>query len=295
MSKLTKQQARRHDRACRLLSNNTLRDDDVEFVLNHYQESETTTHVLNGAFFTPVNLALDLALHVAGRRVIDLCAGIGTLAWACQARNSHRWDRATPPFELVCVEKNPTYVDVGKKLLPQARWICADVFDLPQLLTELGEERFDVAIANPPHGHTGRRGRRGPRYRGRRTEYHVIDLAAGLANRGVFLIPQDSAPFRYSGEPCYRDALSGDYLEFARQTGLSLHAGIGVDTTYSEGDWHGVAPRTEIVLYDIDERALASLQPSGTSSAPARDSATPLPVPAAPGSLTLEPAQGTLF
>jgi hypothetical protein len=50
--------------------------------------------------------------------------------------------------ELTCVEINPRYFEVGRKLLPEARWINADVFDWRTL--DLG--RYDVAIANPPFG-----------------------------------------------------------------------------------------------------------------------------------------------
>lgn len=31
--------------------------------------------------------------------------------------------------ELVCVELNPRYVEVGHKVLPEAEWICGDIFD----------------------------------------------------------------------------------------------------------------------------------------------------------------------
>ncbi|MEU6719794.1 hypothetical protein ABZ897_50780 [Nonomuraea sp. NPDC046802] len=46
----------------------------------------------------------------------------------------------------MCVEKNPHYVAVGQRLLPEATWICGDVFDV----LSMGLGRFDTALANPP-------------------------------------------------------------------------------------------------------------------------------------------------
>lgn len=45
--------------------------------------------------------------------------------------------------DITCVELNPHYVEVGKKVVPEATWICADVLDpfLPDLLGQ-----FDFAI-----------------------------------------------------------------------------------------------------------------------------------------------------
>jgi len=67
-----------------------------------------------GAHFTPAGLARDFAIDAGGgRRVIDLCAGIGGLGF---------WlDLDGRAGELVCVEVNPAYVEVGRKILPPSR------------------------------------------------------------------------------------------------------------------------------------------------------------------------------
>src|SRR5262249_47611369 len=75
-------------------------------------------------------------------------------------------------LEIVCIEQNPDYVTVGKKVLPEATWICANVLDLP---ASLG--RFDCAIANPPFGRIKSTGA-APRYTGAEFEYSVSRLAA---------------------------------------------------------------------------------------------------------------------
>lgn len=90
------------------------------------------------------------------------------------------------------MELNPDYVAVGRKVLPEATWLVANIFDLPASLTG-----FDCAIANPPFGRIKQAGA-SPRYAGGDFEYKVIDVASDRANYGVFLIPQSSSPFRLS-------------------------------------------------------------------------------------------------
>lgn len=185
VAKLTKRAAALHRKACDLVATErALTEEEKEFVLTHWQESAGHITCLHGAFFTPLGLARDMSLMVTGNRIVDLGAGIGHLAWGCRDVWTRRWNGESAR-EFVCVESNPDYVAVGRKVLPEAEWICGDVFDLPG--TGVGE--FDCAIANPPFGYTPRAGA-GPRYRGRRAEYHFLDIAAGLARRGVFLVPQ---------------------------------------------------------------------------------------------------------
>lgn len=248
-TKLTRGHAVAHRRACELVDlDRDLSEDEKWFVLEHFHESQTTLHSLDGAFFTPLGLARDLAIEVSGDRIIDLCAGIGRLAWAC--RDPLRRLNNEPARELVCVERNPDYVRVGRKILPHATWIRADVFDV----AAMGLDRFDCAIANPPFGRISRTGN-APGYRGGRFEYHVIALAAQLARRGVFIVPQASAPFRYSGQPNFRVEPDGEYRAFTQATGIELEHSCGIDTSSYAGDWRGVCPATEIVLCDFTEPA----------------------------------------
>lgn len=155
MAKMKTETAIQHRKAAALADlDRDLTPDEREFVLDHWMEEGTAR--LDGAFFTPGGLATDLILEAFGAgRIIDLCAGIGRLAWtAHQYLSAHGAAR-----EIVCVEKNPEYVRIGRKILPEARWICGDVFDVPTM--DLGG-RFDVAVANPPFGRVSREGRTAP-------------------------------------------------------------------------------------------------------------------------------------
>lgn len=252
MARLTKDQAARHREALALVNlERTLTWPERQFVLDNLQEAETPTHGLDGAYFTPAGLARDLCAHVNGfnrdGRVIDLCAGIGRLAFHCDLNHRAGWGT---PLDLVCVERNPDYVKAGRKILPDATWIEGDIFDLPGMDPS---GRFDFAISNPPFGRTDRAGLKAPRYRGGRFEYHVIDIAAGLANYGVFIVPQNSAPFRYSGEPRYREERDDECRRFETVTGITLEPNAGVDTTYYRHHWRGVTPKVEIVQADFTE------------------------------------------
>jgi phospholipid N-methyltransferase len=247
MAKLTKQERRLHGEACALLEKDVLTYDDKLVVLERWQESANHINSAVGAFFTPQSLARGVALETCGRKIIDLCAGIGSLAFAYHLRTlSHLSGREQ--IEITCVESNPDYIVVGKKLLPQATWIQADVLNLP---ADIGH--FDCAISNPPFGNVwsacpAPRVARGP------FEYKVIDIASGIADYGVFLIPQGSAPFRLSGVRCFEyDHESEAYKRFMKQTGITLEPNCGIDTSGSVKEWHGgLTVSTEIVLADFE-------------------------------------------
>ena len=242
MSKLTKAQAKTHHEACEILKKDVLTQDDRWFVLENWREDATHVNTTAGAFFTPPELARSFSIEVHGSRIIDLCAGIGTLAFLVREMRGFG-----PAPELTCVEINPDYVAVGRKVLPEARWVQASVFEMPDL------GRFDCAIGNPPFGAIKRGNANAPRFRGRQFEYHVIDIASDIAEHGAFIIPQGSAPFRYSGEPGFTKAEGDDYRAFRQRTGIELAHSCGIDCSDSTNQWHGVAPKVEIVTADFGE------------------------------------------
>jgi predicted RNA methylase len=244
MAKLTKPQANNHAQACKLLEKEKLSLEEKNFVLEHWREDATHINSVSGAFFTPPALARDFSIEVTGPCVIDLCAGIGSLAFA--AWHHHTFDRRSLN-RITCVEINPDYIAVGKKLLPEADWIQADVFHLPKDLA-----RFDCVIANPPFGATKKSGK-APRFTGNIFEYRVIDIASDIGDYGVFIIPQSSAPFELSGKQCYRRSEHEKYRYFHAQTAITLGANCGFDTSVHRNDWTVVPPAVEIVTSDLRE------------------------------------------
>jgi hypothetical protein len=253
--KLTKKEATAHAEACRILKKPVLSGDDRLFVLENWHPGANHINSAAGAYFTPTGLAKDLSIEVSDGDVLDLCAGIGTLAYfAC-------W-RIDPKRRVICVEINPDYIEVGKKILPNATWIQADVISLPTL----DLPRCHYAIGNTPFGISARRSGHAPRYRGAHFEYHVLDIASDLARDGVFLIPQSTSPFLYSGRQGFELKslhTTHEYQAFQESTQIELTNNCGIDTSPFLSEWRGVSIKTEIVLADFQEAR--EKRSSGTS------------------------------
>lgn len=238
MSRLSKKQIAAHREAERLLTLDVLDDDQREFVLDNWQESATNINSAAGAFFTPSALARDLGyfaqFNSGDMRVIDLCAGIGGLGlWT--------WWISGRKARVTCIEINPQYVAVGRKIFPEAEWVCASVTEV--------SGAYDVAISNPPFGKTAKIA--SPRYAGE-DDLAVVDIASDLAEYGAFIIPQMSCPFEYSGRRDYRVRPSAKSAKFARLTGIELTC-ESVDCSIYRDDWRGVSPAVELVAADFAE------------------------------------------
>ena len=296
MSKLTKQQAKLHAQACDLMATDKpLSWDDKDFILTNWREDANHVNSAAGAFFTPLGMAFDAVLEMQGPRILDLCAGIGALSFAFWTRFNLGCAREA---EITCVEINPDYVEVGKKILPNANWITASVFDMP---SDLG--RFDTAIANPPFGRVKADGKPA-NYKGADFEYRVIDKAMDYSNHGVFIIPQSSANFSYSGRQDYRDTPSEKVQAFLKATGLEMTPNCGIDTAIYDDEWHGVKPRVEIVCVEgtrLSRRPEGSHQPpskvfqNAVMAEPAREQDTAPPVQRKRAAAPANPNQFTLL
>jgi hypothetical protein len=237
MAKIPKEAAKRHNQALDLVkSDKRLNLDDRLFILENFHEGATNMNGLAGAFFTPEGLARDLSIEVAEcDSIIDLCAGIGRLSFACM----HSATR------IVCVEQNPEYAEVGKRVMPDAEWIVADVFSIEDI------GRFSWAISNPPFGAIKTGSAFEGNYTGAKFEYKVIELASRLAEWGTFIVPQTSAPFRYSGRQTYSVEIDKECQKFIEQTGIELGMNCGIDTSTYMSEWKGVSPTCEIVLCEF--------------------------------------------
>ena len=251
MSKLTKKEIQEHTKALELLNSGNLTDDDKLFIFENYREDAYHINSQSGAFFTPYGLARDFILHIPYSyrqpvKIIDMCAGIGIFSYTVSKREIN-WRRC--PVDITCVEINPDYVEIGKKLLPDARWICGDILD-PDFLKSLG--RYDCAISNPPFGKI--KSSHQQVYSSRLFEYMVIEAAAKIADEGVFIVPQMSTPFAFSGNVEHRWLDECRARRFEQKTGIILDYNYGIDTAQYKDGWHGVAPACEIVCCDFTDR-----------------------------------------
>lgn len=243
MAKLTKQQSKAHRTACELLKKATLTLDEKIFVLENWHEGGEHDQGRAGAFFTPIDYANDFKLDVHGPKVLDLCAGIGSLAFAWLHFKDHQ-----TPVEITCVEINPAYVEVGRKILPEANWICGDVFEIWQDLPR----DFETVISNPPFGRIQTNGK-APRYTGPEFELKIVDIAAHLGRFGTFILPQGSSGFRYSGARYFERVETPKTAQLFAETGLELDIGCGVDTTFFSDQWKQPVPVTEIACVEFPE------------------------------------------
>jgi ubiquinone/menaquinone biosynthesis C-methylase UbiE len=99
MSKITQQQLKQHEKAEELLwgSDRKLTVDEVAFCLEHWDpRAASGKHVAkNEAYFTPMVLERDAGMYVGGdgRRVVDIGAGTGRLAYDLPARKPIEFTR----------------------------------------------------------------------------------------------------------------------------------------------------------------------------------------------------------
>ncbi|MDG3581778.1 methyltransferase [Galbibacter pacificus] len=254
MAKLTKDEYKRHEKACEILKKNKLTFDEKIFVMENWHEGADNLNSKAGAFFTPVGLAQDFSLEIIeNEKIIDLCAGIGMLAFF--AYHYRKCD-------VMCVELNPKYIEVGKKLLPEAKWINASIFNFK----EFGH--FEQVISNPPFGKikTGIDAeiKNELKYKGSEFELITMEIGSKIADYGTFLVPQGSTPFKYSGNQDgfidlrqnnkgynpYGQQPMQKVKKFLKETNFNPIFNVGIDTSIYKDNWKGVNPICEVINFD---------------------------------------------
>jgi hypothetical protein len=255
--KISKPLLNLHLQAKEMLEQDALSITEREFVLNNYHEGAEHMNGMTGAFFTPEGLARDFTLEISGRHIVDLCAGIGRLSYA-YLKHGYTHDSSGEMFvpQLTCIEVNPEYYEVGRKVLPEANWILGSILD-EELIISL--PLFDMAISNPPFGKVKGADAKWLNYKGSEFEYKAIEVASRIAEGGVFIIPQQSASFAYSGQNGYRPHEFAKLTKFKKETGIDLGHNMGIDTSSYQNEWKQVSPTVEIVTCEFECQHTCSL------------------------------------
>lgn len=255
MAKLSKAEIKEHNIAVELLKKDKLTFEEKLIVYEKWNESATSLNSEAGAFFTPIDLANDFSLNIYDKaKTIDLCAGIGMLSFA-----AYHYRNCT---DITCVELNPIYYEIGKKLLPEAKWLNYSIFNYKEF------EHYDQCIGNPPFGKikTGidENVRNELKYKGSEFDLITIEIGSKIADYGCFILPQQSTPFKYSGQPYFMDlretnngynphglSVPAKVQKFIKETGFDYQFNVGVDTSIYKDSWKGVSPTCEIVTFEF--------------------------------------------
>jgi phospholipid N-methyltransferase len=247
MGRITKEQVKRHDETLALLSlTRDLTSDEREFVYRNYNPMAEHNVTKNAIFFTPYDLAGDFTMWAAPKgRIIDLGAGIGILAH--RVLEHDRFGGGAEIREMVALEINPEFVEVGRKLLPDVKWCCRDMF-ARESLVDLGF--FDAAISNPPFGHI-------PSSNGhnwlRRAPAHFMALEVALRiayNGGIFIFPDVDVGYDLKRRE-YKQSLNLKRFR-AAFPGANLMP-KAQDLSCYRRSWLGVAPRVVIADLYLDD------------------------------------------
>lgn len=221
------------------------REEQVDKIYENFHPSIIDNQTENGAFYTPYGLAQDCAVftHRHGH-IVDVCAGIGMMAYRVKQMDSY--DKKIK--SITCIELNPKAVEIGKKLLPEANWICGNVFDLDlwqSLTKDLPDNRFDIMISNPPFGKDMNK-RTAPflNMSGER-DLMVLELALRYAKGGYFILPSGSVPFKFSGERYYKNEPDRWMQRLKRFIKVNEEFKFnmvcdGIDTSIYKDDWKGL-------------------------------------------------------
>ena len=259
MAKISKRVLNKHNEAVTLLEKDNLMSYERDFVYENYHEGAGKMNNLISAHFTPRSIAHSMTHNIRQENWVDIGAGIGMLSMMILRQNELSFN--TKGFLGICVENCTEYYEIGKKLLPECVWINGSIFDqevIDEIKLIMDGDEFSI-ISNPPYGKQVKGSHRDMHYTGAIFEYKAMEMGAILgAYDGCFLIPQQSAPFRLTGnQETYNEKYkTKDYKKFVEQTGLEISANAGFSTEICLEDdpgWKDVSPTVEIAIVEYAE------------------------------------------
>lgn len=237
MGKLSKAEQAAHTKAEDLIfgTDRALTFDEKVFCYENWNEAADVNIRELGAFHTPLEMAWDFNISTGTYGTfVDLCAGSGILSFVLFERAKYH-SRDHWPYVL-CIEYAKQYVDVGKRLVPYAEWVQGDALTYDALSHLPPNKKFRQAMSNPPFGPIGTSDYQG-KFKGKDFEFRVMDRASEIAEFGSFILPQQSAPFQYSGRPYYERRPNRKTDKFFKETGIFLDAAVGIDTVRYKDMW----------------------------------------------------------
>ena len=197
-------------------SDKPLTPDEVDNFYENFNPGMIDSLTENGVFFTPIDLAFDVALFAPRYgHVIDVCGGIGGLSHAMLCRDSDEKKIKS----VTIIELNPEFIEIGKRLIndDRVKWICGNAFDKElwnTLTNDLPDNRYDCMLSNPPFGKM-KLADPWLNYSGVR-DLMVAELCLRYAKSGYFILPSMSTPFKFSGEQYYQEWESNEYKKFKK-------------------------------------------------------------------------------
>jgi len=203
--KLSKGQLRDHKIALELLEKSNLSRYERWDVLAYYQPAADVADI--GFFQTPHADAQSVAWDgVDSGRILDLGAGIGMLTYHVYYDIQDSGGTA----DIVALEKDPRLVEIGKKIMPEAEWICGDMYD-KDLVDSLG--RFNIVVSNPPFGITVDSDWL-PKHR---SELLAILVAMSVSDNATFILPSVHHKLAHSTRGVEEQNTMEDVLMFKAQ------------------------------------------------------------------------------
>jgi predicted RNA methylase len=270
--KLSKKDKKKNDEVLKLLELSALTHDQKCKIYEDLNEGIFGDITSHSAYFTGLDLALDFALMApTDGLVLDMCAGFGVLSFAALTRDYYEGNIK----KIICLERNPKYIEVGKKLVQsvykrswdvdkekqelqtEVIWIQGDMFD-KKLWDKIEKEhgKIDCLLSNPPFGKVTKTDcdRSWLKYKGSDLDIAALEIGYHKAEYASFILPQGSCTFRGSG----RHALGGfEHVENKKVAKLKKEAEIdfymswlSIDTSVYEQNFKNTTIPVECCTLD---------------------------------------------
>src|SRR3989337_1291422 len=125
MGKITKRQTKLNDQVMDLIhSDKPLSEDEIEFCFRNFNPLATHNVGKGAIFFTPVDLAWELAVMTQ-----PMGAGIGVLSYQVLRHDRTGWmGREGDIKRMVAIEQEMQFVEIGRRLLPEVEWYWGNAF-----------------------------------------------------------------------------------------------------------------------------------------------------------------------